>query len=59
MGCIPTQVLQADKVLQSIGFAPNVTGYGLENTGVKVTERGAIDVDERCRTSVPSHLRHR
>lgn len=53
MGCIPTQVLQADKVLQSIGFAPNMTGYGLENTGVKVTERGAIDVDERCRTSVP------
>ncbi|CAM5531386.1 dihydrolipoyl dehydrogenase [Streptomyces aurantiogriseus] len=47
------QVLEADKVLQAIGFAPNVTGYGLENTGVKVTERGAIDVDGRCRTSVP------
>lgn len=49
------QVLEADKVLQAIGFAPNVTGYGLENTGVKVTERGAIDVDGRGRTSVP-HL---
>jgi dihydrolipoamide dehydrogenase len=47
------QVLEADKVLQAIGFAPNVTGYGLENTGVRVTERGAIDVDGRCRTSVP------
>ncbi|MEV6589694.1 dihydrolipoyl dehydrogenase [Streptomyces acidicola] len=47
------QVLEADKVLQAIGFAPNVTGYGLENTGVTVTERGAIDVDGRCRTSVP------
>ncbi|MCQ9131761.1 MULTISPECIES: dihydrolipoyl dehydrogenase [Streptomyces] len=47
------QVLEADKVLQAIGFAPNVTGYGLENTGVQVTERGAIDVDGRCRTSVP------
>ncbi|MEU5634002.1 dihydrolipoyl dehydrogenase [Streptomyces rishiriensis] len=47
------QVLEADKVLQAIGFAPNVTGYGLETTGVKVTERGAIDVDGRCRTSVP------
>jgi dihydrolipoamide dehydrogenase len=47
------QVLQADKVLQAIGFAPNVTGYGLENTGVRVTERGAIGVDGRCRTSVP------
>ncbi|MEU6196543.1 dihydrolipoyl dehydrogenase [Streptomyces sp. NPDC047061] len=49
------QVLEADKVLQAIGFAPNVTGYGLENTGVRLTERGAIDVDGRCRTSVP-HL---
>ncbi|MEU3509358.1 dihydrolipoyl dehydrogenase [Streptomyces longwoodensis] len=49
------QVLEADKVLQAIGFAPNVTGYGLENTGVKLTDRGAIDVDGRCRTSVP-HL---
>ncbi|MGW4754228.1 dihydrolipoyl dehydrogenase [Streptomyces chartreusis] len=49
------KVLEADKVLQAIGFAPNVSGYGLENTGVKVTERGAIDVDGRCRTSVP-HL---
>ncbi|MFJ6572356.1 dihydrolipoyl dehydrogenase [Streptomyces sp. NPDC091292] len=47
------QVLEADKVLQAIGFQPNVTGYGLEAAGVAVTERGAIDVDGRCRTSVP------
>ncbi|GAA0478411.1 dihydrolipoyl dehydrogenase [Streptomyces olivaceiscleroticus] len=49
------QTLEADKVLQAIGFQPRVEGYGLENTGVKLTERGAIDVDARCRTSVP-HL---
>ncbi|OII60820.1 dihydrolipoyl dehydrogenase [Streptomyces sp. CC53] len=47
------QVLEADKVLQAIGFAPNTTGYGLENTGVRLTDRGAVDVDARCRTSVP------
>ncbi|MGX2995571.1 dihydrolipoyl dehydrogenase [Streptomyces sp. JNUCC 64] len=47
------RVLTADKVLQAIGFAPNVTGYGLEAAGVRITERGAIDVDARCRTSVP------
>ncbi|MEV0122447.1 dihydrolipoyl dehydrogenase [Streptomyces sp. NPDC050703] len=47
------QVLEADKVLQAIGFAPNVSGYGLEATGVALTERGAIDVDGRCRTNVP------
>ncbi|WP_328874676.1 dihydrolipoyl dehydrogenase [Streptomyces sp. NBC_00287] len=49
------RILEADKVLQAIGFAPNISGYGLENTGVTLTERGAIDVDGRCRTSVP-HL---
>ncbi|MEV7782186.1 dihydrolipoyl dehydrogenase [Kitasatospora sp. NPDC088351] len=46
------QVLEADKVLQAIGFAPRVHGYGLENTGVKLTDRGAIAVDGRGRTSV-------
>jgi dihydrolipoamide dehydrogenase len=49
------RVLETDKVLQAIGFAPNVTGYGLESTGVALTERGAIEIDGRCRTSVP-HL---
>lgn len=49
------QVLEADKVLQAIGFQPNVEGYGLDKTGVQLTERGAIAVDGRCRTSVP-HL---
>ncbi len=44
--------ITADKVLMSIGFAPNVTGYGLENTGVALTERGAIDIDDHMRTNV-------
>ncbi|MEV0230846.1 dihydrolipoyl dehydrogenase [Nonomuraea sp. NPDC050786] len=48
-----TQVLEADKVLQAIGFQPRVDGYGLEKTGVALTDRGAIAVDGRCRTSVP------
>jgi dihydrolipoamide dehydrogenase len=47
------QTLEADKVLQAIGFQPRVDGYGLEKTGVRVTERGAIDIDGRCRTNVP------
>ncbi|MFR9726102.1 dihydrolipoyl dehydrogenase [Streptomyces sp. MS19] len=47
------QVLEADKVLQAIGFAPRVTGYGLEATGVELTERGAIAVDDSMRTNVP------
>jgi len=47
------QVLEADKVLQAIGFQPRVEGYGLEKTGVALTERGAIDIDGRGRTNVP------
>jgi dihydrolipoamide dehydrogenase len=46
------QVLEADKVLQAIGFAPRVQGYGLESTGVQVSDRGAIEVDARGRTNV-------
>ena len=46
------QVLEADKMLQAMGFAPRTQGYGLENTGVKLTERGAIDIDDYCRTNV-------
>jgi dihydrolipoamide dehydrogenase len=34
-----TEELKADKVLQAIGFAPNVEGYGLEAAGVALTDR--------------------
>ncbi|WDZ91240.1 dihydrolipoyl dehydrogenase [Nocardiopsis sp. HUAS JQ3] len=47
------QTLEADKLLQAIGFAPNVEGYGLEKTGVELTDRGAIGIDSRGRTNVP------
>ena len=48
-----TQSIDADKVLMSIGFAPNVENFGLERTGVKLTDRGAIDIDDYMRTNVP------
>lgn len=48
-----TESLRADKVMQAIGFAPNITGYGLENTGVALTDRGAIAIDDYMRTNVP------
>lgn len=44
--------IEADKVLMSVGFAPNTEGFGLEATGVKLTERGAIDIDDHMRTNV-------
>ncbi|GAA3901011.1 dihydrolipoyl dehydrogenase [Microbacterium invictum] len=44
--------IEADKVLMSIGFAPNIEGFGLDKTGVKLTERGAIEIDDYMRTNV-------
>jgi dihydrolipoamide dehydrogenase len=40
------QVLEADKFLAAFGFAPRVEGFGLENIGVSVSERGAIEIDD-------------
>ena len=48
-----SRVLEADKVLQAIGFAPRTEGFGLENTGVELTDRGAIAIDGLMRTNVP------
>jgi dihydrolipoamide dehydrogenase len=45
--------IRVDKVLQAIGFAPRTEGYGLERTGVKLTDRGAIAIDDFMRTNVP------
>jgi dihydrolipoamide dehydrogenase len=46
------QVIETDKVLQAIGFAPRVEGFGLDAVGVKLTDRGAIDIDEYGRTNI-------
>lgn len=48
------QVIAADKILVGVGFRPNSEGLGLEKVGVKVSERGFIEVDSQYRTSVPS-----
>ncbi|MDV6281273.1 dihydrolipoyl dehydrogenase family protein, partial [Rhodococcus jostii] len=49
-GDIETVVV--DKVMQSVGFAPRVEGYGLEKTGVQL-DRGAIGITDTMQTSVP------
>jgi dihydrolipoamide dehydrogenase len=48
-----SRVLEADKVMQAIGFAPRTEGYGLADSGVQVTQRGAIEIDDYMRTNVP------
>ncbi len=45
--------LQAEQVLLAISFKPNVAGLGLEAVGVRLTERGAIKIDERMATNIP------
>jgi len=48
-----TEVLAADRVMQAIGFTPRTEGYGLEKTGVALTERGAIEINEKMQTNIP------
>ena len=43
-----------DAVLYATGRKPNITDLGLENTDIVVTDRGAIEVDDYCETSVPN-----
>ncbi len=45
-------VIETDKVMQAIGFAPRTEGYGLREIGVELTDRGAIEIDGRGRTNV-------
>lgn len=48
------QMLEADKLIVSIGRVPNTIGLNGEAVGLKLDERGAIVVDGDCRTSVPN-----
>lgn len=48
-----SETVRAEKLLQATGFTPRVTGYGLENTGIALTDRGAIGIDDQMRTNVP------
>jgi dihydrolipoamide dehydrogenase len=45
--------IECDKVLVSVGRRPVTQGIGLEEAGVKLDERGRIQVDEHYATSAP------
>jgi dihydrolipoamide dehydrogenase len=47
------QVLAAEQALVAIGFRPNGHGLGLEELGVRLSERGAVEIDDRMATNVP------
>lgn len=48
------QTLQADRLIVSIGRVPNTNGLNPEAVGLKLDERGAIVVDDECRTNLPN-----
>ncbi|KQP09024.1 dihydrolipoyl dehydrogenase [Pseudorhodoferax sp. Leaf265] len=48
------QSLDVDKLIVSIGRVPNTIGLNGEAVGLKLDERGAIIVDDDCKTSLPN-----
>lgn len=47
------QKLEVDKLIVAIGRIPNIAGLGADEIGLKVDERGYIEVDAHCRTNLP------
>lgn len=46
------ETIDADYVLVTVGRRPNTSELGLEGVGVKMTDRGLIEIDEQCRTNI-------
>lgn len=47
------EILDAGQVLMAASFVPNSNGLGLEEAGVKLSERGFVEIDEKMATNVP------
>jgi dihydrolipoamide dehydrogenase len=47
------KVQEAEQALVAIGFYPNSKGLGLEEVGVKISERGFVEINERMATNIP------
>jgi dihydrolipoamide dehydrogenase len=47
-----SRTITVDKVLQAVGFAPRVADFGLECTGVELTDTGAIGISSTMQTNV-------
>jgi dihydrolipoamide dehydrogenase len=48
------RMLEADRLIVSVGRVPNTEGLGLEAIDLAVDERGFIPVDGHCATSMPN-----
>ncbi|HCN60905.1 MULTISPECIES: dihydrolipoyl dehydrogenase [Mammaliicoccus] len=47
-----TKEIEADYVLVTVGRRPNTDELGLEELGLKLSERGLVEVDEQSRSSI-------
>ena len=45
--------LEADRLIVSVGRVPNTEGLNAEAVGLKLNERGMVEVDGHCRTNLP------
>ncbi|MGD9343009.1 MAG: FAD-dependent oxidoreductase, partial [Desulfuromonadales bacterium] len=43
-----------DRILIAVGRRPNVSGFGLEELGVRISDRGTVAVDPLLRTNFPN-----
>ncbi|NKE64348.1 dihydrolipoyl dehydrogenase [Ramlibacter sp. RBP-2] len=48
------RTLEVDRLIVSIGRVPNTNGLNHEAVGLQLDERGAIVVDDQCRTNLPN-----
>lgn len=48
------KTVEANYVLVTVGRRPNTDEMGLEEIGIKFAERGLLEVDKQCRTSIPN-----
>jgi dihydrolipoamide dehydrogenase len=48
------KILEVDRLIVSIGRVPNTIGLNPEAVGLKLDERGAILVDDQCKTNLPN-----
>ena len=49
-----SQQLVVDKLIVAVGRKPNTESLGAAALGIQITDRGFIQVDDHCRTAVPS-----
>jgi len=50
---LPEETLEVDQVLVATAFTPNSKGLGLETVGVKLSDRGMVEINEKMQTNVP------